>query len=84
MNGGYSMIDCTGLNLGNPGTVTGLYEKALKAIKTGKPLFLNNVVNGDQAFTSIPGFGGIESSTSVFISFVPVTIHISNADVVTI
>lgn len=84
MNGGYSMIDCKGLDLGNPGTVTGLYEKALKAIKTGKPLVLSNVVNGNQAFTAITGFGGIESSTSVFISFVPVTIHISNADVVTI
>lgn len=84
MNGGYSMIDCTGLDLGNPGTVTGLYEKALNAIKTNKPLVLNNVVNGVQAFTPIPGFGGIESSTSVFISFVPVTIHISNADAVTI
>lgn len=84
MNGGYAMIDCTGLDLGNPGTVTGLYEKALNAIKTGKPLVLNNVVNGSQAFTPITGFGGIESSTSVFISFEPVTIHISNEDVVTI
>ncbi len=84
MNGGYSMIDCKGLDLGNPGTVTGLYEKALNAIKTGKPLVLNNVVNGNQTFTPIPGFGGIESSTSVFISFVPVTIHISNEDIVTI
>lgn len=84
MNGGYTMIDCKGLDLGNPGTVTGLYEKALNAIKTGKPLVLNNVVNGSKVFTPITGFGGVESSTSVFISFEPVTIHISNEDVVTI
>ena len=84
MNGGYSMIDCKGLDLDNLGTVTGLYEKALKAIKTGKPLVLSNVVKGNQVFTAITGFGGIESSTSVFISFTSATIHISNADVVTI
>ena len=70
MKGGYALIDCTGLDLGNPGTVSGLYAKAM--------------VNGEQAFGDIPGFGGVESSTSVFISFFPVTIHINSSDEVTI
>lgn len=81
--GGYVMIDCTGLDLGNLGTVAGLYSKVKDAINTNKPIILNGVVNGSQAFTPINAFGGVESSTSVFLSFFPVTIHISNTNVVT-
>lgn len=83
MVGGYAMIDCTGLDLGNLGTVTGLYEKVKKAVGTNKPIMLNNIVNSTQAFTPIEAYGGVESSTSVFLSFFPVTLHISNLDVVT-
>ena len=83
MNGGYSMIDCTGLDLGNLGTVDGLYEKAKAAINTGKPLVLKGVKNSTQKFTDMTAYGGVESSTSVFLSFFPVTLHISNQDVVT-
>ena len=68
--------------MGNLGTVNGLYEKAKAAIETGKLLILTGVVNGTQKFTNMPAFGGVESSTSVFISFFPSTIHISNQDVV--
>ena len=83
MNSGYAMIDGTGLDLGTLGTVTGLYQKTLDAIKTNKLIVLGGIVNGDQAFTPMPAFGGVESSSSVFLSFFPVTIHISNEDVVT-
>lgn len=82
MNGGYAMIDCTGLDLGDLGTITGLYDQVKNAVATNKPIVLNNVVNGDQGFTPITAYGGVESSTSVFLSFFPVTLHISNEDVV--
>ena len=80
--GGYSIIDCTGVDLGNLGTVSGLYEKAKAAIATGKPIILKGVVNSTQKFTDMVAYGGVESSTSVFLSFFPVTLHISNQDVV--
>lgn len=83
-NGGYAMVDCSGLNLGNPGTVTGLYAKAKAAVETNKPIVLSGIVNGEQAFTPMVAYGGIESANSVFLSFFPVTIHISSSDVVTI
>jgi hypothetical protein len=83
MNGGYAMVDCAGLDLGELGTVTGLYAKTKAAIESEKPLVLSGVVNGEQAFTPMVAYGGIESTTSVFVSFFPVTLHISNADVVT-
>lgn len=83
MNGGYAIIDCTGLNLGNPGTVSGLYAKVKSALDAKKPFWLFNVVNGTTAFSPIPAFGGTEDG-GVFVSFEPVTIHISTSDVVTI
>ena len=83
MNGGYSIIDFSGCDLGNLGTVTGIYERTKQAIETGKPLVLSGMVNGEQGFTPIVAYGGVESSTSVFVSFFPVTLHISNADEIT-
>lgn len=79
MNGGYAMIDFTGVDLGNLGTVNGIYESTKNAIASGKPLVLSGIVNGEQAFSPIVAFGGVESATSVFVSFFPVTLHISNA-----
>ena len=83
VKGGYVSIDCTGLDLGDLGEVEGLHEKVKSAVALNKPIILYNIVNGDQAFTPIQAFGGVESSTSVFLSFFPVTIHISNSDIVT-
>lgn len=84
MNGGYVMIDCAGLDLGNPGEVTGLYARAKKAIETNKPIQLYGLKNSTQGYTPVPAFGGVESATSVFLSFSSTTIHINNADIVTI
>lgn len=83
-NSGYVLVDCTGLDLGNPGTVDGLYNKVTAAVGTGKPIILTGIVNGTQAFSPIAAYGGIESTTSVFLSFFPITLHISSDDAVTI
>ena len=82
MNGGYALIDFSGVDLSNLGTVTGIYKKTKSAIESEKPIVITGIVNGDQAFTPITCYGGIESSTSVFLSFFPVTLHISNLDVI--
>ena len=84
MNGGYAMVDCTGVDLSDLGTVTGLYKKVSGALETDKPIVLYNIVNGDQAFKPIIAFGGRESEGSVFLSFYPVTLHIDYQDNVTI
>ena len=77
------MIDFSGCDLGNLGTVTGIYERTKAAIASGKPLVLSGMVNGEQGFTPIVAYGGVESATSVFVSFFPVTLHISNTDEIT-
>lgn len=83
MNGGYSMIDFSGCDLGELGTVTGIYERTKAAIETRKPLFLYGIVNGEQVFTPIVAFGGVENASTVFVSFFPVTLHISSSDEIT-
>lgn len=81
MNGGYALIDCTGVDLNDLGTVPGLYAKVKEAVDANKPMWLINIVNDDQAFSAIPAFGGNESG-GVFVSFYPATLHITSADVV--
>lgn len=81
MNGGYALIDCTGLDLNNLGTVNGLYAQVKAAVDNDKPILLVNVKNNTQKFSPIPAFGGIEQA-GVFVSFVPVTLHITSSDVV--
>ena len=84
IKGGYAVVDCKGVDLGNLGEVTGIYDKVKTAVGTNKPIVLTGVVNGDQAFTPMLAYGGVESATSVFLSFFPITLHISNEDVVSI
>ena len=83
MVGGYAMLDCSGLDLGNLGTVSGLYDALAAALETGKPLELYGVKNGTQGFSPIIAYGGRESASSLFVSFFPITLHISSSDVVT-
>lgn len=83
VNSGYVMIDCTGVDLGDLGTVDGLYDKVKNALSTGKILVLTGIVNGAQGFSNIVAYGGTESASSVFLSFFPITLHISSSDVVT-
>lgn len=80
---GYAIIDCAGLDLGDLGTVNGLYNQIDNAIKHGKFMLLANVVNGTTKFTPIPAFGGYDDN-GVFVSFEPVTIHVTSSDVVSI
>lgn len=83
VKGGYVLIDCTGLDLAELGTVTGLYNQLDAAIKAGKFILLANVENDGTNFTPIPSFGGYDDD-GIFVSFEPVTIHVSTSDVVTI
>ena len=83
INSGYVMIDCTGVDLGNLGTVNGFYDKVKSALSTGKVLVLTGIVNETQSFSNIVAYGGIESANSVFLSFFPTTLHVSSSDVVT-
>ena len=82
-NGGYAIIDCKGLNLADPGTVAGLHDSIKAGVENGKVLVLENAKNGTTEFSPITAYGGKEDG-GVFVSFFPITMHVSTSDVVTI
>lgn len=81
MNGGYALIDCTGLDLNDLGAVPGIYDSVKEAVAHDKLIVLVGIVNDEQAFSPITAYGGVEES-GVFVSFFPVTLHITDEDVV--
>lgn len=82
-NGGYAIIDCKGLDLANPGTVAGLHNSIKAGVANGKILVMENCKNGTTEFSPITAYGGLEDG-GVFVSFFPITLHVSTSDVVTI
>jgi hypothetical protein len=83
MNGGYAIIDAEGLDLNNPGTVSGLYAQIKAAVDNDKPMVFVGIKNNTQKFSTIVAYGGIEDG-GVFASFFPITIHVTSSDVVSI
>jgi len=83
MNGDYAIIDAEGLDLNNPGTVSGLYAQIKAAVDNDKPMVFVGIKNNTQKFSPIVAYGGIESE-GVFASFFPITIHVTSSDVVSI
>ena len=56
MNGGYFLVDCTGLDLNSLGTVDGIYDKLLSANASGKLVLLGGVKNNTAIYSPIPVF----------------------------
>lgn len=86
MNGGYTMIDCKGMNLlaQSAQTISGLYANCVKALATGKPVIANNCVYGTGVqMTPIPVFAIIEAGTIIFTSSI-LQVRIASNDSVTI
>ena len=54
MNGGYIMVDCTGMDLRetDPQTISGIYEQVETAYKTNKPVYAVNIAWGDAGYMS--------------------------------
>lgn len=63
-NGGYVLVDCTGidLNTSTKQTVTGIFNRVVTAFKTGKPVYCVG------ATFNISGTGNITTPISVMIN----------------
>ena len=89
MNGGYFMIDCTGLDLikgQTPQEIPGLYAEMQKAQKSGKPIYCYNAVWGTQGkITPIQLFIVDFSSDNYLIATAStLQVVVTSSDVVTI
>ena len=88
MNGGYIMIDCSGLDLikgSTEQTINGIYKKVADAMKKNKPLYCVNAVWGDYGkITPIACFANKSSTSDIIITSSTLQIIITNEDVITI
>lgn len=89
LKGGYTMIDCKGLNLLSQSaqTISGLYNDCKTAIATGKAVFAHNIFYGEGIpMTPVPvtlNFVSTES-TSIVVKMSSNQITVASNDAVTI
>ena len=79
--GGYSLVDCTGLDLGDLKKVNGIYDKMKTAYEANKLVILTNVVNGSAKFTPMPVFLAMEN-TVVVLTIMNLPYRISSDDTI--
>ena len=86
MNGGYVLVDCTGIDLlaQSKKTVNGIYAKCAEAYASGKPIIAANCEYGSGVpMTPIPVMAIVEDGTYVFTASI-LQIRVGSDDGVTI
>lgn len=88
MNGGYILIDCTGLDLtkgSTKQTITGIYKKVADCIQKNKPLYCVNAVWGDLGGVSPIQIFAIQSaSDTITVTVSTLQVVVKNDDTITI
>ena len=87
MNGGYFMVNCKGLDLTetDPQTISGIWNDAVTAIATGKPIIAHNCVYGTGVNVSpVTCFGWYISATEIVIVGATLHIHIKSDNTATV
>lgn len=86
MNGGYCMVDCTGLDLSaeESQTVSGLYDSIYACMDSNKPIAFNNIlIEGEGLIT--PAYGSaVISGDNIIVYVIGSKLQITNQDVITI
>ena len=83
MNGGYIVADCTGLDLSDSTSqsITGLWDKAVAAIKANKPIVAYNCEYGSGVPVSpVTCFGWYINTDEIVIVGATLHIHIKDDD----
>lgn len=87
MNGGYVMIDCTGMDLlaGESQTISGLYNKCVDAYQKNKPVYAVNVTFGDYGqLTPVAVMLVPTAANQISATAATLRIDVTSADVVTV
>lgn len=86
MKGGYILVDCTGLELyeTDPQSITGIWEKAVTAIKQNKPIMACNCTYAEAPVTPVPCFGWYLSATEIVIVGATLHVHVKSDDTATV
>ena len=87
MNGGYVLIDGSGVDItkgATEQTVTGFYAELISAKKTGQPVFIGNMLAG-MGVSMSPVQGFIKTGVgSASFTFSTMQINVTSADVITV
>lgn len=87
MNGGYVLIDGSGVDVSKGATeqtVTGFYAELISAKKTGKPVFIGNMLAGaGVSMSPVQGFIKTGEGSASF-TFSTLQINVTSADVITV
>ena len=87
MNGGYFLVDVTGLDLTetDPQEMAGIWDKAVAALKTNKPIMAYGCSYGVGAPVSpVPSFGWYLADDEIVIVGATLHIHIKDDDTATV
>lgn len=87
MNGGYYLVDCLGIDLTetDPQSITGIWDKAVEALKTEKPIIAHNCVYGTgKKVSPVTCFGWQIASDEIVIVGATLHIHVKDNDTATV
>lgn len=87
MNGGYIMVDCTGLDLTDTESqsISGIWDKAVDAIEADKPIIAHNCEYGTGVKVSpVTCFGWYIDIDEIVIVGATLHIHIKDDDTATV
>lgn len=87
MNGGYYLLDCTGLDLtkDTAQTITGSWQNCVNALASNKPIIAHNCVYGSGVPVSpVTCFGWYIASDEIVIVGATLHIHVKNNDKCTV
>ena len=85
-NGGYYMMDCTGLNLAldTAQSIPGSWKKAQTALKTGKPIIAEGCTYGTAKVSPVTTFCWQIASDEIVIVGATLHCHVKDNDTVTV
>ena len=82
LKSGYVMVDCTGFDFSDVTKIDGIYNKMLKAYKTGKFVLCENMVNGTAKFSPIPAFLALDDD-KIVLTVMNLAYNIASDDTIT-
>lgn len=85
-NGGYILVDAQGLDLSDtdPQDIPGIWDEAVRAMGTGKPIIAENTIYGDAPLSPVPVFGWYLAEDEIVMVGATLHIHIKDDDSVTV
>ena len=86
MRGGYFNVDCTGLDLtkSEKQTISGIWDKAVTAMKTYKPIMAYGCTYGTALVSPVPAFGWYIAADEIVIVGATLHVHIKSDDSATV